>query len=181
VSHCTIERATHALRLIVAEDSPALREALDRAPGSVGGRAVDISSAEDATAPIVVTAHRPKNARGRGLVLRSSPAARLTEALQVVANGGDYVDPAIEGQADGDLDLVRLASLSKRESEVLALLSEGLSGQGVADRLFLSPETVRTHVRNAMTKLGARTRVQAVAMLVRNPGTGRAPVRDVRA
>jgi two-component system, NarL family, response regulator DevR len=59
-----------------------------------------------------------------------------------------------------------LAGLSPREREVLALLSEGLTGRAIARRLFLSPETVRTHVRNATTKLGAKTRVQAVAMLV---------------
>jgi DNA-binding CsgD family transcriptional regulator len=61
----------------------------------------------------------------------------------------------------------RLAQLSPREHEILALLSEGLTGRAIARRLFLSPETVRTHVRNATTKLGAKTRVQAVAMLVR--------------
>jgi DNA-binding CsgD family transcriptional regulator len=63
-----------------------------------------------------------------------------------------------------------LAQLSPREHEILALLSEGLTGRAIAGRLFLSPETVRTHVRNATTKLGAKTRVQAVAMLVREPG-----------
>jgi DNA-binding CsgD family transcriptional regulator len=60
-----------------------------------------------------------------------------------------------------------LAQLSPREHEILALLSEGLTGRAIARQLFLSPETVRTHVRNATTKLGAKTRVQAVAMLVR--------------
>jgi DNA-binding CsgD family transcriptional regulator len=63
----------------------------------------------------------------------------------------------------------RLAPLSPREREILVLLSEGLTGRAIARRLFLSPETVRTHVRNATTKLGAKTRVQAVAMLVREP------------
>jgi DNA-binding CsgD family transcriptional regulator len=61
----------------------------------------------------------------------------------------------------------QLAQLSPREHEILALLSEGLTGRAIARQLFLSPETVRTHVRNATTKLGAKTRVQAVAMLVR--------------
>jgi DNA-binding NarL/FixJ family response regulator len=50
---------------------------------------------------------------------------------------------------------------------VLELLADGLNGQMIAERLFLSPETVRTHVRNATSKLGARTRVQAVALVVR--------------
>ena len=57
--------------------------------------------------------------------------------------------------------------LSARELQILDLLADGLNGQAIAKLLFLSPETVRTHVRNATTKLGARTRVQAVALVVR--------------
>jgi DNA-binding CsgD family transcriptional regulator len=50
---------------------------------------------------------------------------------------------------------------------VLSLLARGLSGPRVADRLNLSSETVRTHVRNAMGKLGASTRVHAVALALK--------------
>lgn len=54
--------------------------------------------------------------------------------------------------------------LSAREREILDLLAVGMSGAAIAERLFLSPETIRTHVRNAMEKLGATTRSQAVAV-----------------
>lgn len=54
--------------------------------------------------------------------------------------------------------------LSAREREVLGHLAEGMSGAEIAKELVLSPETVRTHVRNAMDKLGASTRSQAVAL-----------------
>jgi DNA-binding CsgD family transcriptional regulator len=57
--------------------------------------------------------------------------------------------------------------LSPREREVLDLLAQGLNGEEVAARLVLSPETVRTHVRNAMEKLEASTRVHAVAIALR--------------
>ena len=57
--------------------------------------------------------------------------------------------------------------LSKRETEVLALLAEGLTGNAIAERLVLSPDTVRTHVRNAMDKLEARTRLHAVVLAIR--------------
>jgi DNA-binding CsgD family transcriptional regulator len=54
--------------------------------------------------------------------------------------------------------------LTRREREILGLLAEGMSGVQIATKLVLSPETVRTHVRNAMAKLGASTRSQAVAL-----------------
>jgi DNA-binding CsgD family transcriptional regulator len=63
--------------------------------------------------------------------------------------------------------------LTRREREVLGLLAGGMSGAQIAAELFLSPETVRTHIRNAMGKLGASTRSQAVALaLQRDEITG---------
>ena len=58
----------------------------------------------------------------------------------------------------------RSGPLSKREREVFELLAEGYSGAEIAEALVLSPETVRTHIRNAMGKLGASTRSQAVVI-----------------
>lgn len=58
----------------------------------------------------------------------------------------------------------RSRTLSPREREVLGLLARGLTGEQIAERLVLSPETVRTHIRNAREKLGASTRVEAVTM-----------------
>jgi DNA-binding CsgD family transcriptional regulator len=58
----------------------------------------------------------------------------------------------------------RRPSLTRREREILGLLAEGMSGAEIAAKLVLSPETVRTHVRNAMGKLGASTRSQAVVL-----------------
>jgi DNA-binding CsgD family transcriptional regulator len=58
--------------------------------------------------------------------------------------------------------------LSPREREVLDLLASGLTGEEVASRLSLSPETIRTHIRNAMGKLDAHTRVHAVAIALRH-------------
>jgi DNA-binding CsgD family transcriptional regulator len=69
----------------------------------------------------------------------------------------------------------RQGSLTARERQILGLLATGLSGADIAGRLVLSPETVRTHVRNAMAKLGASTRSQAVALAIQRneiPDTG---------
>ncbi len=60
------------------------------------------------------------------------------------------------------------ASLTKREREILGRLATGMSGAQIAAELVLSPETVRTHVRNAMVKLGASTRSQAVALALQS-------------
>jgi DNA-binding CsgD family transcriptional regulator len=54
--------------------------------------------------------------------------------------------------------------LTRREREVVSLLAEGLNGREIAETLFLSPETVRTHVRNAMDRVGARTRAHLIAV-----------------
>jgi PAS domain S-box-containing protein len=76
----------------------------------------------------------------------------LAQAMQSI--GGDGHHPA--GR--------RTRTLSPREREVLGLLARGLTGEQIAERLVLSPETVRTHIRNAREKLGASTRVEAVTM-----------------
>jgi DNA-binding CsgD family transcriptional regulator len=57
--------------------------------------------------------------------------------------------------------------LTQREREVLRLLSDGFANEEIGRELFISPETVRTHIRKAMGKLGAETRTQAVAKALR--------------
>ena len=57
--------------------------------------------------------------------------------------------------------------LSKREREIMDLLAKGLTGEQVAAQLVLSPETIKTHIRNAMNKLEANTRVHAIAIALR--------------
>jgi DNA-binding NarL/FixJ family response regulator len=100
-----------------------------------------------------------------GLVLTSSPVQTLLDALRTVARGGRYVDPEITPLLASTPAARRLGQLSPREREVLGLLADGYQGPEIADRLFLSLETVRTHIRNGANKLGARTRVQAAAMV----------------
>ena len=58
--------------------------------------------------------------------------------------------------------------LSPRESEILELLSHGLTGESIARELVLSAETIKTHIRNAMLKLEASTRVHAIAIAIRS-------------
>jgi DNA-binding NarL/FixJ family response regulator len=100
-----------------------------------------------------------------GLVLTSSPVATLVQALRTVAGGGSFVDPEVAPLVAETAAAQRVTRLSPREWEVLGLLADGYQGPEIAARLFLSLETVRTHIRNAAGKLGARTRVQAAAMV----------------
>jgi PAS domain S-box-containing protein len=74
------------------------------------------------------------------------------------------------GSGQDVTDLVTV--LSPRERELLMLLAEGLSGEQIAERFTLSPATVRTHINNAMTKLGAHTRGQAIAIALRSDEIG---------
>ena len=103
------------------------------------------------------------DAGAAGFALKSGDPDELDEAIQTVGAGGDYLDarltPLLAGGGCG-----RTKTLSPREREILGLLSRGLSGEQAAKQLFLSSETVRTHVRNAMSKLEASTRVHAVAL-----------------
>jgi PAS domain S-box-containing protein len=62
----------------------------------------------------------------------------------------------------------RAGQLTRREQESLRLVAMGMTTTAAADQLGISPETVRTHVRNAMNKLGARTRAQAIAVAMRD-------------
>lgn len=66
-----------------------------------------------------------------------------------------------------DVPAARVAGvLTTRESEVVNLLARGLTGRAIAGQLFLSPESIRTHIRNAMRRLGAKTRAHLVMLAV---------------
>jgi DNA-binding NarL/FixJ family response regulator len=100
-------------------------------------------------------------AGARGLVAKPAGLSVLVDALREVWRGGRYFDRSFAEQSNGNGNGAE-KTLSSRESQILAMLAEGLTGEEIAQRLVLSPETVRTHVRNAMGKLDARTRTEAV-------------------
>ncbi|KAB8195413.1 response regulator [Nonomuraea phyllanthi] len=105
-----------------------------------------------------------------GFLLKRARPAEVAEAVRVVARGESLLFPAAirrlvetHGSSGGPAgDRLRAARLTEREAEVLRLMSTGLSNAEIAASLFLGVETVRTHVRNVLTKLGARDRTQAV-------------------
>jgi DNA-binding NarL/FixJ family response regulator len=103
----------------------------------------------------------------RGYALKDGSPRELVEALGLVAGGGSYVDPRLRPALLSRRSTERLPSLSNREREILDLLAQGLTGEQVAELLVLSSETVKTHIRNAMNKLEAHTRVHAIAIALR--------------
>lgn len=101
----------------------------------------------------------------RGFVQKEAPLDELVRAITLVAAGGTYVDPVLGAALARDSGGT---SLSKREREVLQLLAAGLTNEEIGKQLFISPETVRVHVRRAMERLNASTRTQAVAQALRD-------------
>ncbi len=127
-----------------------------------------------------------------GFMLKDAPAEQLVEGIRVVAAGEALLAPSVTRRlldrfvaglpAPRPGGSGRVASLSERELEVLRLMARGLSNAEIADKLFVSETTVKTHVSRVLMKLGLRDRVQAVVLaydegLVR-PGTGLPPSAD---
>ena len=97
-----------------------------------------------------------------GVATKAGSPLELIAGVRAVANGERYLDPRLASLVE------RLPTegpgLTGRQLEIVQLLADGLTGEQIAEKLFLSPETVRTHVRNAMNRLGARTRGQLVGL-----------------
>ncbi len=98
----------------------------------------------------------------RGYILKEAPHATLHKAIERVAAGETFVDPSLMSSMVGDQEM-----LTGREREILQLLADGMSNVDVAQQLFISPETVKSHVRHILAKLEADTRTQAVAIALR--------------
>ncbi|HVM69454.1 MAG TPA: response regulator transcription factor [Gaiellaceae bacterium] len=107
------------------------------------------------------------DAGARGFVLKEAPLAEVVRAVELVASGRTYVDPVLAGVLSSSAATDKMSKLTQRERDVLRLLADGMSNEEIGKTLFISPETVRTHVRKAMAKLDADTRTQAVATALR--------------
>jgi len=94
-------------------------------------------------------------------VLKAGSLDQLRRAVQAAAAGKTFVDPQLERRRTDRPEL------TVRERQVLALLAEGLANDEIAGQLAISSPTVRTHTKNAMEKLQASTRTEAVATALR--------------
>jgi DNA-binding NarL/FixJ family response regulator len=144
-----------------------------RMPGMDGLEATKILTQKvPDTAVLIFTAYSERSLLGRGLesgakgyILKEAPHQTLLKAIDKVVAGEGFVDPALmPAFLSGD----REDMLTAREREILQLLADGMSNADVAGRLFISQETVKSHVRHILTKLEADTRTHAVAIALRD-------------
>jgi len=107
-----------------------------------------------------------------GFLLKDAPEERLITAIRVVADGGSLFAPSVTRRLIEEFSRRRastappeaLGSLTERETEVLTQLARGLSNAEIATELFVTENTVKTHVARLLMKLGLRDRVQAVVL-----------------
>ncbi|MGW6949315.1 response regulator [Streptomyces xanthophaeus] len=109
------------------------------------------------------------SAGASGFVLKRLPVRQIAEAVRVVAAGEAILFPAalrrmVAVRPLGSAEALPRAALTEREEEVLRLMATGLSNPDIAQSLVVSLETVKTHVGNVLTKLGAQNRTHAVVI-----------------
>jgi DNA-binding NarL/FixJ family response regulator len=180
----TLSRAPH-IRIVgeAADGASAIDLALRRKPDVVimdvrmpGMDGLEATRSLTSQAPsskvLIFTAYSERSLLGRafdsganGYILKEAPHETLVRAIEKVAAGEGYVDPALMPAFLAGKDQAEM--LTAREREILQLLADGMSNADVADKLFISQETVKSHVRHILTKLEADTRTHAVAIALR--------------
>jgi DNA-binding NarL/FixJ family response regulator len=147
-----------------------------RMPGMGGVAAARaIASSHPDVRVVMFTAHAEHDllwealdAGAQGFVLKDSESAALVAAIRQVMEGDPYVDPRLAPDFLRQLAKPRTAGvLSAREREILQMLADGCSNREVSERLVVSVETVKTHVKHILAKLEAEHRTQAVAIGIR--------------
>ena len=106
-----------------------------------------------------------------GFLLKDAPEERLITAIRVVADGGSLFAPSVTraliaefAQRTRTSPTASVDRLTERETEVLVQIARGLSNAEIAETLFVTENTVKTHVARILMKLGLRDRVQAVVL-----------------
>jgi DNA-binding NarL/FixJ family response regulator len=117
------------------------------------------------------------DAGASGYLTRESPLAELIQATKAVHHGDTLVPPGMLGpllsdllrrKRDQDRGFERIARLTTREREVLALLAQGSDNDSIARSLVISPQTARTHIQNILGKLEVHSRLEAAAFVMQS-------------
>jgi two-component system response regulator DevR len=174
--------------LAVVGEAATAAEALTRIPATTPDVAVldarlpdgsgidvcrDIRSSLPATRCLILTSYDDSEAvfaavmaGASGYLLKDIRGNSLVDAVRRIAAGGSLLDPVVTEQLFNRLrnpepEDLRLASLSRREREILLLIAEGLTNREIGDRLFLAEKTVKNAVSGLLAKLGLARRTQA--------------------
>jgi DNA-binding NarL/FixJ family response regulator len=143
-----------------------------------------IKEASPSTNVVIMTAHdddrllvEAVEAGASGFLSKDEAAGDLLSAAKSAADGEVLIDPAtltrllaqVSRQRQEERDALRLlGDLTDREREILRLLAKGMRNDDIAKELFISPQTVQTHVRNILGKLRVHSKLEAVAFAVRH-------------
>ena len=111
-----------------------------------------------------VEIHRALQAGARGYLLKNMPPSELLDVIRQVHAGKKRIPPAIASQL---AEHMSDETLTEREIEVLREVAGGNKNRDIANKLFISEETVKVHIKHIMEKLGAADRTQAVTIGVR--------------
>lgn len=143
-----------------------------------------IKEASPSTKVVIMTAHNEDRllveaveAGASGFLSKDEAAQEVLSAAKSAADGEVLIDPgtltrllaqvAREREAQSQA-MMLLKDLTDREREILQLLAEGMRNDDIASKLFISPQTVQTHVRNILGKLRVHSKLEAVAFAVRH-------------
>jgi len=105
-----------------------------------------------------------------GYLIKSAPGEEIAQAIDTVLNGKMYLSVLMEHIAK-PLSITpsdNLPALTKREKEILQLISEGLTNNQIAEKLFISPLTVDSHRKNLLTKLNVNNTASLIKLAVQN-------------
>lgn len=108
-----------------------------------------------------------------GYILKDSGSAELINAIQIVMNGESYIQPDMIPILNSKMvvrnsDREKIKGLTKRELEVLVLVSEGMFNKEIADKLSISERTVKNHISSIFKKIDVSDRTQAAVFAIRN-------------
>lgn len=108
-----------------------------------------------------------------GYLLKDSSYDELKEAIDVVISGNTYIQPSLlpalnESMEDYALDKEKIEWLTKRELDVLQLISKGCSNKKISDELSISERTVKNHISHIFRKINVEDRTQAAVFAIRN-------------
>lgn len=135
----------------------------------------ELQSRDDTSKVLVLTVHDDDDlvlaavrAGARGYMLKHTSHEELARAIRAIARGDHFFGPDVVGALIQGEVRSHQPALTDREHDVLKLLVGGLTNRDIGDRLFLSPDTVKTHLGNIYRKLGVDGRTRAVVVAMRD-------------